>query len=207
MLTNLLKHRLVKWVLIGLIVIVVLFSFKTSILQGLSSFLVIAHPLEKADAIVVLGGENGERVYSASNLYKKGYAPLIILTGGNLAWRLSEVDVMKKQALFYGIPASKIITENKSLSTLENAKFIMPILKERGIEKIILVTSPYHMRRAYQTFNKQLRKEKIDVIAAPVPPNKYTTYNPNRWWERHEDKQFVIMEYIKLFSYFVKRYI
>jgi len=207
MLTNLLKHRLVKWILIGLIVIVVLFSFKTSILQVLSSFLVIAHPLEKADAIVVLGGGNGERVYYACELYKKGYAPLVILTGGPLAWRLTEIDVMKKQALFYGVPDQEIITENKSMSTLENAKFVIPILKKHDVRQIILITSPYHMRRAYKTFNKLLRKETIDIIAAPVPPNKYTNFNPQRWWERHEDKQFVIMEYLKLFWYFIKRYI
>ncbi|MBM3861877.1 MAG: YdcF family protein [Verrucomicrobia bacterium] len=96
------------------------------------------------DAIVVLGGDPGDRAPHAAELYKKGVASLVIVAGdgGGLAHAL-------KMA---GVPSSAIIQEAGSRTTWENARNVAPILEERGIVKVVLVTSWWHTRRALACF-------------------------------------------------------
>ena len=67
---------------------------------------------------------------------------------------------MKELMTFWSVPADSILLETDSENTYENALFTKKILDERGIKKVILVTSALHMRRSYAIF-KTLN---IDVI-------------------------------------------
>ena len=65
---------------------------------------------------------------------------------------------------FMGVPRSAIIEEPQALNTYENAFYVKDILAERGLERILLVTSAMHMPRALAIFQHQ----GINVIAAPT---------------------------------------
>jgi uncharacterized SAM-binding protein YcdF (DUF218 family) len=75
-------------------------------------------------------------------------------------------QVLQKES----IADSSIWTEERSLSTYENALFAAEILHHKGISRIVLVTEAYHMWRAELCF----RKQGLSVIPAPcrftVPP-------------------------------------
>lgn len=141
-----------------------------------------------ADAIVILGGVTspveyprdsvevsggGDRVLYGADLYKRGLAPVIVLTGGNLPWTdaaTDSTDEMRELLLLMGIPADAILAEEVSANTYENALFTRELLEPLGMDRIILVTSALHMPRSAPLFENQ----GFTVIPAP------TDYNATR---------------------------
>ena len=130
-----------------------------------------------ADAIVVLGGSTepalsprpivemngtGDRVTYAAYLYKEGKAPHLLLSGGYITWldeRQSTPAVEMASLLeMMGVPAEALWLEEKSQNTYENALYTHQILTEKGINRIILVTSAMHMPRSVALLrNKDLK--------------------------------------------------
>ncbi|MCU0641634.1 MAG: YdcF family protein [Candidatus Margulisbacteria bacterium] len=173
-------------------------------LPFLADHLVVRDSLDRADLIIVLSGDNnGERVAEAVGLYKAGYAPRLLMSGGPLAWHLTAAQWMKKQAVESGVPAAAISLQAESRSTLEDAIFSLPQVKESGARSVILVTSPYHSRRAAVVFRKVFAPAGIRVISYPC---RRSEFNPDRWWTRHEDTGFVVWEYVANVLYFFKGY-
>ncbi|NJL22179.1 MAG: YdcF family protein [Leptolyngbyaceae cyanobacterium SM1_3_5] len=141
-----------------------------------------SNPLPNADAIVVLGGgvkpqipprpwvdvhEAGDRVLYGAQLFREGKAPFVIMSGGRIDWKgggPSESADMAKIAIALGVPESAILQDPTSLNTYENAVNVRKILQERGLRRILLVTSAMHMPRSLLIFAKQ----GIESIAAPT---------------------------------------
>jgi uncharacterized SAM-binding protein YcdF (DUF218 family) len=135
-----------------------------------------------ADAIVVLGGalrsqaaprpwidvtDAGDRPIYGAQLYRQGKAPLVILSGGRIEWKgggASESSDMAQLIKAMGVPATAILEDPTSLTTRENAVNVQKIMQERGIRKILLVTSALHMPRSMAIF----KKIGVDAIAAPT---------------------------------------
>ncbi|MFA6170589.1 MAG: YdcF family protein [Candidatus Margulisiibacteriota bacterium] len=174
------------------------------ILQSLADFLIVNDKLEKADLIVVLAGDyNGERVRRAVQLYRLGYAPAVLMSGGPMGWKVTHAGNMKKEALALGVPARAILIQDRSFSTLEDALYSLPIVQEQKAYSIIVVTSPQHSRRAARVFRRVFEPEKISVLISPV---KNSSFNPTRWWTRHEESSAVLWEFGSLVFYFIKGY-
>lgn len=146
----------------------------------------------EAQAIVVLGGylryegqtgrpvEIGgasDRLLCAFQLYRASKAPLILLSGGNLVSSSAvppEADLASRILQEWGVPSSAILIEDRSRTTHENAIFSAPILAARGIQRILLVTSAFHMRRAAATFrrtNLNVLPFAADFLAEAGPPD------------------------------------
>lgn len=142
-----------------------------------------AQDTPKAEAIVVLGGGTypaqyprpttemsgaGDRVFYAAHLYREGRAPIVMLSGGTIEWMGTTESTpaveMAEIITFMGVPESALILEDKSQNTHEDAQFSAQILKEKGIHRILLVTSAIHMPRAMAVFQKQ----GLEVIPAPT---------------------------------------
>lgn len=173
-------------------------------LNGLAGHLIVRDQLDRADAILVLAGDsNGERVDEGINLYKQGYAGYILMSGGPLAWRLTNAEWMKKQALAEGVPERAILLQDRSRSTLDDANFSLPIAVKHDFKSVILVTSPYHTRRAAAVFKKIFGSAGIRVIVYPV---RKSDFNPVGWWTRHEDAAYVVWEYVARIMYLLKGY-
>lgn len=83
--------------------------------------------------------------------YAKENGLSVIMTGGvaNKAAGVSEASKMRDYAVSVGFPSDKIILEEKSGTTKENAKFCAPIVKALGVERIVLCSSPSHIFRPY----------------------------------------------------------
>jgi uncharacterized SAM-binding protein YcdF (DUF218 family) len=179
------------------------YFFHPHILQPLADRLIITDQLRSADVILILAGDdNGERVVEGVRLYRTGWAKRLLMSGGPLAWRLTAAEWMKKQAVASGVPPAAVLIQDRSRSTLEDARFSLPLIKERGWRRVILVTSPYHTRRAKKIFEKSWRDEGIELIVVPAA----SQFEPRRWWSRHEDAARVGWEYASSVLYFFKRY-
>jgi uncharacterized SAM-binding protein YcdF (DUF218 family) len=120
----------------------------------------------KYDCIIVLGGgvnKDGScpeivknRLELTIKFYLKKLSNKIILSGKvsklNPNKKISEAKAMQNYLLIRRIPNQKIILEDKSTTTFENAVFLKRICQENKWNKIILITSAFHMKRAKSIF-------------------------------------------------------
>lgn len=136
--------------------------------------------LDPAGAIVLLGGgvdpstatrpwpdlgESSDRVWMAAKLWHARRAPLIVASGGYdpRSHTQSEAEAMRDLLVAFGIPARAIVLESTSRNTRQNATQTARLLDERGLRKILLVTSASHMKRALVHFRE------AGLEAVPVP--------------------------------------
>jgi uncharacterized SAM-binding protein YcdF (DUF218 family) len=106
----------------------------------------------------VVYGSSADRFIQCMSLYKKGKIKKILISGGSgllLQQQYKEAEQLKKVLLEMNIPDQDILIENQSKNTRENALFSAQILKKNFPgNKILLITSGYHMRRSLGCFKK-----------------------------------------------------
>jgi len=146
------------------------------------------------DVAIILGGvtrtnmEPNDRVYFDRGadrilhplyLFKKGYIKSFIVSGGT--GRLTdqehkEAPKMAEALELFGVPKDKIIIEDQSRNTHENAVYSAGILAQRFSPnpQILLVTSAFHMKRAYACFKEE--NINCDLLSADflAHPRQYT---------------------------------
>lgn len=148
-------------------------------LASLERDLVIpAHP--KGDVIVLLGGGVHDRVpdlsgsgapsegmlartVTAVRLQRRLGIPILVSGGSVYGNRSPEAPIVRRFLVDLGVPADRILLEDKSRDTMENARFSKKILADGGFKKPLLVTSAFHMRRSVEAF----RKVGLEVTAVP----------------------------------------
>lgn len=159
--------------------------------------------LEKADAIVVVsGGDNNQRIEKGVQLYKEGWAPYILFSGAAAEGKVSNALAMKRISVSKGVPASRILIEEESKTTEENANFASEIVKKEGYKTIILVTSPYHQRRTFQLFRQELPEVKI-INRSAVDD----AWRKKGWWENNDARFLTVGELGKIFVNYVQNFL
>jgi uncharacterized SAM-binding protein YcdF (DUF218 family) len=137
----------------------------------------------QVDVIVVLGGGTepaeaprqgvelngaGDRLLAAYRLFREGVAPVLLLSGGDIAFMdsssASPAQDMQQVLVEWGIPADALWLDTSSQNTYENAVNCAAILREHQAASVLLVTSALHMPRAVTAFEKQ----GVQVIPYPV---------------------------------------
>src|SRR3989344_964981 len=150
--------------------------------------------LSKADAIVVVSGSN-ERFTHALSLYKEGFAHKLIFSGAASEGPTSNAKAWKTAAIKDGVPEADIITEEKATNTYENALFTKDIILDNRFKQIILVSSPYHQRRAYESFKKVLKEYDVVIQNSPATSSSWKADN---WWQSKSGMQKTISETAKI---------
>ena len=188
-----------------------LILFQTPAVWWAASPLRIEAPPQSADAIVVFAGgvgENGEagggyqeRTTQATSLYRAGYAPRIIISSGYV-FTMREAEVMKTLAVDNGVPAEAILLEEQARNTYENVELSRRILDQHGAKRILLVSSPYHMRRAVMTWQKIAPA--IAVVPMPVPQSQFYTHGRGASLEQIRG---ILHEYAALAAYWWRGWI
>lgn len=124
-----------------------------------------------AQAIVVLGGgtlshvadgmalddvgPSAFRLIEAVRVYKLLGDPLVVVSGGNtqqLEPPRPEANAYREAAISLGVPASRILVEDRGMTTREEAVYLKPMLASRGLTRCVIVTSPTHMARSLAVF-------------------------------------------------------
>lgn len=141
---------------------------------------------QKADAIVaVSGGNTPLRTAEAIRLYENGWANYLVFSGAAKDDSSpSNAAVMRAQALAAGIQSEAIIIDETSRTTHQNAENVNALFKQNNINSVIVVTSPYHQRRAGLEFQQRL--ESVQVKNHPVKDDSdwpwYWWVTPRGWW-------------------------
>ncbi len=112
----------------------------------------------RADCVIVLGagtweGEVSpvfrERLRHAVKLYRAGYAPKIILTGGlDPSNTIPDAEAARRWTEKEGVPQKDVLTEERSRYTHENFVYAKEIMEREGMETALVVSDPLHMKRA-----------------------------------------------------------
>ncbi len=156
----------------------------------------IEDPLRPADVIVALSGDTGARTETAVELWRRGYAPLIIFAGASEDPNsVASGELMKREALTLGVPEAAILVEPSSNTTQENAREVASLMKARGLGSAILVTSPYHQRRAANLFATEFGPAKLTFTNFPA---RDPEWDPNTWWLHEPARTLTVVELAKL---------
>lgn len=184
--------------LIKLIVVIAILA--VVFLFGASLYLSPQDKLEKVDAIVVIsGGDTDARINEGVALYMDGFSDRIIFSGAAAEGEVSNASAMKNIATRKGVPAKDILIEEDSRTTEENAKDVAGIVKDEGFKSVILVTSPYHQRRAYEAFRGALGKD-FKIINHSAKDSRWRKAD---WWSNEQARFLTVGEIMKnLYSLF-----
>ena len=153
--------------------------------------------LPAADAILVLGGGSSapvppwmpeanlsaaaDRYVFAAKLWHAHKAPLVFFSGGSGDDLKPEAETAQELFLLMGIPADAILSEGRSRTTRQNASFSVPLLRARGVQRVLVVSSVWHLPRVL--LNLRAIAPEIDWIAAGCDPHEVAeaTYPGSRW--------------------------
>lgn len=201
------KRRLIRPALIlGPILVLAIFA-----LSRLGPFLVVEDPLEKADAIFVLGGTRYERPLEAVELYKDGWAPRILLM--RQVSDYGELELMKRGVPYkrevdeqievlvrLGVPPAAITVLNEANSTAEEADALHEIGTREHWQRAIIVTSKQHTRRARLVMRRRMAGTGVAVV---VRPSRFDQADVDRWWRNRSTLRFTLFESQRLLGYWI----
>ncbi len=137
-----------------------------------------------ADVIVVLGAAAydarpspvfEERIRHGLELYRQGYAPKLLFTGGfgGSGARFSESQVARRYALRHDVPQDDILIETVSRTTRQNLVQTRALMQAHGMHRAIIVSDPLHMARALRL----CRELGIDALASSTPSTRFRSFH------------------------------
>lgn len=178
----------------------------------MGGFLVVEDPLGRADAIAVLLG-SPDRTLEGIQLYRAGYSKVLILTKGEpprgheefreAGVSLPEPHELNVQAaIALGIPKEAIaLLPDRALSTQEEIAQIERFMRLRSLTSVIVVTSPWHTRRARLILSETLNGRVTYAMRA----SRFDPFNWRDWWRSRQQAWYVVSEYEKLFYHYLVR--
>jgi uncharacterized SAM-binding protein YcdF (DUF218 family) len=168
-------------------------------LVGFGAILIVGDPYAPVDAIVVLSGDTGNRLATAAEMKKAGFANALVITdtGSETNNRL----VREAQDAGFS-PGSIYITDLPVDSTVEEAIAVREFALDRGWDSLMIVTDSFHSFRTRFIFRQELRDSGIEVLVRPVVGHWFTSTG---WFLRAEGWQFAFLEIVKLLNYLLFR--
>jgi len=172
------------------------------LLRGIGAYLIVADDLEPSHAIVILSGGTESRMAEALALYNDQFGDVIVLTetGENLEdFNYLHSFDMRIQLLSNGVPDGNIlITTIEVDDTMDEARAVKELLKNRQLNSAIVVTDPYHTRRVSMIFRDVFSDSNVQIMIRPV---RSSWFNSRTWFLDLRGWQFTILEYLKIMDY------
>jgi len=165
-------------------------------------------PPVKSDYILPLAG-NADRWIKAAELYKEGYAPVILESVAHkyppsrlteMLWSQGAPRYTNDQLLSMilgamGIPDARLEPFGHGhISTVEEAEALREHLRGRPAS-LLIVTSPYHARRAKMIFRDVLPGCRITMVSS-----EEDAFGRD-WWRDQQSAQLLVMEFAKTVYY------
>lgn len=185
--------------------LLIVFSFLGVFFAG--QWLKGSDQLVKADAMIVLAGAP-ERAMYAADLFGQGYAPTIYVSRPAREFshrRLEEFGIVLPTEEFVNRTIlNKRGVDNKyiqvfsrgSINTLDEARSLRAALPQE-VKTLMIVTSPYHVRRVKLVFGDVFRESGVSVW---VVANPYEVF-PDHWWTEQDAARQTVLEVIKIVFY------
>lgn len=188
------KRRLAVFGAVILCAATLLLVFSHRFLWSLGAILDNSEPPQKADMIVVIGGDDrGNRILKAAELAREGYGPKVLVSGQGAMYGRHESDMAIDFAVEHNYPRDEFIPfRYPALSTVDEAAADIRQLRELGVHKYLLVTSPYHTARAARIFRREGAGLEVHAVSAPDP-----YWRNGEWWKTREGRKLWFLEFLK----------
>jgi uncharacterized SAM-binding protein YcdF (DUF218 family) len=142
---------------------------------------------------VLAGDYSGNRILTAGDLVRRGFASKALVSGPSGEYGLHETDLAIPFAVRHGYPESYFIPlPNDARSTAAEADDMIAALGRFHAHTIDIVTSNYHTRRAGNIYHAKRPDLQIRVIAAPDP-----YFTPDGWWKTRDGRKTFLLEWMK----------
>lgn len=190
------------------------FWFGAFVLAGaialFAGFLAAGHFLEapaqapvKADLIFALGGDNGARADRVLELYRKGFAPKILLgvEGAHSKTRATYLGWRARYLIDAGIPESALLQDTSSANSYDEATRTLRLMQAMKLNRVLVVSDPPHMRRLAWVWGRVFAGSGKEFV---LVASGMEDWDAAHWWRTSPNAQFVFGEYIKLAYYLVQ---
>ena len=169
---------------------------------GAGNFLVApAQPPARADLLVALGGDNGGRAYGVLDLYRKGFAPRVLLTGPDGGFSRTRAAYLNWRARYLideGIPERAILFDRRAVNSWEEAVNTLALMRAMKLNRVLVVSDPPHTRRLSWVWDKVFAGS---GMAYTLVAAEQEDWDAAHWWRTSSNAQYVFREYIKLAYY------
>lgn len=146
--------------------------------------------VDHAQGMVVLTG-GADRIADAIELFSRGYADRLLITGVNQA--ITKAEIVRLNPRSRELIACCVDLGYEALNTIGNAREARIWAKKNEItQSLIVVTSNYHMPRAMAEFRHELRT--FDLQAYPVVTLRMRDAS---WWRSLHAARVLGTEYLK----------
>lgn len=164
------------------------------LLNASAQWLIRQDEVQSADVIISLSGDAYcQRELKAAELYQKGLAQTVVVSGYPYGPALDTSTASKAYLLGLGIPTSAVITSAEGINTRIEAKLITTLMRKQGWHSAIIVTSPFHTRRAHFTFQQAAPDLTFYSVPTPAQPPEW---QPVNWWKRRGDSSVTLREFL-----------
>ncbi|MGH8064831.1 MAG: YdcF family protein [Candidatus Entotheonellia bacterium] len=191
------------------------------LLERIYTSLATSQSVCPADLIFVLAGLPERKRYGWE-LFQRGLAPLLLLSVGRWEARFLKVRTglpedgnivsllplppEKENHIFCWVSQDEVSTKVVRLpevNTFGEIAALAKIIREHGIQHILLISTDVHLRRIRYAVRKLFDPIRIHVTYVGVP-DELSSFHRHRWWSRERDIWLVISEWIKLIGYHLK---
>lgn len=158
-----------------------LYLVRNPLLRMAGGFWVVEDPIVKSDALVVLSDDNfrGDRATRAAEIFRGGWGPRVVASGRRLRPYAGIAELMERDLVDSGVPRQSILRfPQDGDNTIEEAQAVLEFVTRQKWNRIIVVTSNYHTRRARYIY-KRIFPRSIEVGIASAADESYV---PANWW-------------------------
>lgn len=182
---------------------------RAPILTSVGRFLTVHDRLQRADAIFVFGGDPDVRPFEAAALYRRGWAPRVLVPGMETG-KLASIGMVPTQTQLFtgvlrheGVPDSAVMVltmPGGTASTTDDVAVLRDWIRRTGARRVIAVTTDYHTRRARFALRRGLKGMDVRVMMHGVPARGFDETN---WWRSESGLVTYVNEYLKFARYLV----
>ena len=176
--------------------------FAAWVVVNAPAWLVVEGEAHKADVAVVLGGGGGSRLRMGLSLYDAGMVEQLLLVDTKKQyWK----DIQKWLCTECKVEGKDVVILEGSTSTFTDASLVLKYCEAHDVDSVLVVTDPYHTRRALLVFESEFKGSGVDVsvvstghYAGNLPPG-------DDWWKDNKTSKHVWGELSKVALFYLRR--
>jgi len=172
----------------------VLYLVRRPILRFTAESWIVEDPLDKADALIVLGDDNfyADRATRAVQLFREGKAQVIVASGRRLRPNAGVAELIEHDLVERGVPKDRVLRFTyDGDGTLEEAEALVKLVTHKKWRRVIVVTSNYHARRARYIF-RRVFPQGMEISVASARDGDF---DPEHWWEKRKSIKELTREF------------
>jgi uncharacterized SAM-binding protein YcdF (DUF218 family) len=155
---------------------------------------IVEDEFDKADALIVLGDDNfyADRATRGVQLFREGKASVVVASGRRLRPNAGIAELMEHDLVERGVPRDRIVRfVHDADGTVEEARALTRLVREKKWRKVIVVTSNYHTRRTRYIF-RHVFPQGMEVRIASARDGDF---DPEHWWEKRKSIKELTREF------------